>query len=752
MMSWQEVNEQLVLANHRARDLMQEAKLDQEKLRVRERQQAAVAELGQRALGGLDLQSLMNEAAHLLAEALEVEIAKVLELLPGGEALLLRAGVGWKDGVVGQATVGADRNSQAGYTLASQEPVIVEDLREETRFDRPPLLVEHGIVSGMSVIVHGEGRPFGVLGVHSTRRRTFTIDDVHFLQAVSNVLASAIERKRIEGELERSRDELRAILEGVADGITVQDTSGALIFANDAAARLSGYGSAEELVRAPVEDVLARFELRDEKGIPVLPGDLPGHRAIRGEDAPEMMLRFRVLGSGEERWSIVKARAVLDESGRPQMAINIFRDITERRHAEDAQRFLADATALFASSLDYEATLSRVARLAVPKVADWCTVHLVGDEEALVLLAVAHVDPARIELAREMRDRYPPDRAAPRGIWNVLRTGQPELYPEITDDLIAATARDEEHLRLIRELGMKSAMLVPMVARGRTLGVISLVSAESGRRYGPEDLTLAQHLGRRAALAVDNARLYREAHEAVRVRNELFSSISHDLKNPLTGIKGMAQLLKRQMSRIEMPGKGRLLEGLASIDTTANRMTAQIDELLDLARLQSGQAPLLNRRLTDLVSLARETAEEQQSTTERHRIVVEAQVPELLGNWDALRLTRVATNLISNAIKYSPKGGDVLVTVDREEADAQHWAVLTVSDHGIGIPASDVDRIFEGFQRGRNAEGRIAGSGLGLTSARQIIDLHGGVISVASREGEGTTFTVRLPLTGQKPL
>jgi K+-sensing histidine kinase KdpD len=160
------------------------------------------------------------------------------------------------------------------------------------------------------------------------------------------------------------------------------------------------------------------------------------------------------------------------------------------------------------------------------------------------------------------------------------------------DWLLFESAGDQEQLKAMRKVEMKSAMIVPMVARDRTLGAVSFLSAESGRHYGPEDLELAKHLGRRAALAIDNARLYREAQEAISVRNELFSIISHDLKNPLTGIKGMAQLLKRQIARMEIPSKDRVIECLSSIDNTATRMTEQIDELLDLARLQMGRAGL----------------------------------------------------------------------------------------------------------------------------------------------------------------
>ena len=747
MKRWQEANEALVLSNLRTSELMEEAREGQDKLRIRERQQAAVAELGQQALSGMDLQSFMEHAAMLLAQSLDVEYTKILELLPDEKALLLRAGVGWKEGYVGRAKVGAGTDSQAGYTLASGEPVIVEDLSSETRFSGSSLLKEHAVVSGMSTMIPGTGRPFGAIGVHATRRRKFSIDDIHFLQSVANVLAAAIDRKRMEDELHRSRDQLQAILEGVADGITVQDKSGALIFANDAAAHIVGYQSAEALLRTPVPDLLDRFEIRDEHGHPFPPSEFPGRAALRGEPASERRLRSRNNLTGEERWVVVKAKPVLDQDGKPLMAINILRDITDRKRAEEAQRFLADATALLASSLDYETTLSRVANLAVPHVADWCAVHLVDEDGRLQTLALAHVDPQKVETARHTALRYAPDMNDLHGVPKVIRSGEPELYSDIPEEMIAQIARDTDHLQIIRETGIKSAMIVPIAARGRTLGAVTFVSAESGRRFEAEDLELAKHLGRRAALAIENARLYREAQEAVRLRNELFSSVSHDLKNPLTGIKGMAQLLKRQITRLEVPGKERMLEGLSSIDTTATRMTAQIDELLDLARLQTGQPLNINRRASDLVSLVREVAADQQRATERHRIVVVATPPELIGQWDPVRLGRVVANLLSNAVKYSPDGGEIRVRVTRENRDGSAWAILTVQDHGIGIPSADLSKVFEGFHRAGNVGGQIAGTGLGLTSARQVVELHGGTIDVASEEGVGSIFTVRLPLS-----
>jgi PAS domain S-box-containing protein len=359
-----------------------EIRRSEQEIRARAYQQETIAQLGQRALASADLQNLMQDTVESVAGVLEVEYSKVLELLPGGERLLLRAGVGWEEGLIGQATVGSGGDSQVGYTLLSDEPVIVEDLRSETRFSGPPLLHEHEVVSGMSVTISPGGRPFGVLGAHTRERREFTDDDVNFLRAVANVLAAAIERER----------------------------------------------------------------------------------------------------------------------------------------AEERQRFLAETGELLSSSLDYRATLASVARLAVPTLADWCAVDVFEEDGSVERLAVEHEDPQKISLALKMQERYPPDPEAPSGVHNVFRTGRPEFYPEITDEMLEAVARDEEHLRLLRQIGFTSVIIVPMVARGRTLGALILVSAQSGRRFEEADLILAEELGRRAGLALDNARLYEEAQKEIAER------------------------------------------------------------------------------------------------------------------------------------------------------------------------------------------------------------------------------------------
>jgi signal transduction histidine kinase len=241
-----------------------------------------------------------------------------------------------------------------------------------------------------------------------------------------------------------------------------------------------------------------------------------------------------------------------------------------------------------------------------------------------------------------------------------------------------------------------------------------------------------------------------EAEKAVRLRDQFLAGVSHDLNAPLTVIKGTAQLLRRHAEQAQAPEKERLLSGLEQIEATTRRMGKLLDELLDVARLQAGQPLELNREPKDLVELVRQAAAEHQQTTERHRLHVEAAESHLVGQWDAARLERVLDNLLTNAIKYSPNGGDITLTVAREEDAYGAWAVVRVSDQGVGVPAADLPRIFEQFRRGGNVVGRYGGTGLGLAAVSQIVREHGGCISVDSQEGVGSTFTMRLPLNGAK--
>ncbi len=417
-----------------------------------------------------------------------------------------------------------------------------------------------------------------------------------------------------------------------------------------------------------------------------------------------------------------------------------------RATAEAAQRrlaFLAGASAVLSSSLDYAITLENAARLAVPALADWCFVDLVEDDDEVRRVAVCCADPAYEELAKALRN-YPPRRETPEGAPKALRTGQSVLLATVPDDFLARATRNAEHLRLARAYNPTSLMYVPLLARGRTLGVLSLARTDPLRPYGSEDLHLVEDLARRAATAVDNARLHREAQEALRVRDEFLASASHDLKTPLTAIRGMTQILQRRAERLGGDA-GTLQEVLGTIDTAVTRMSGLVGELLDLTRLETGRPLELNRERCDLAALVRSVAAEHQRLTHLHRVAVQIEPEGLSGLFDSARLERAFSNLLSNAVRYSPEGGAISVRLTREHGRSS-LAVLRIQDEGIGVPAADLPRIFERFYRGSNVPGKIVGTGIGLSGVRQIVEQHGGSVHVESVEGRGSTFTIVLPL------
>ena len=381
------------------------------------------------------------------------------------------------------------------------------------------LLRSAGFTSSIIVPLRVRGVIIGDLALATSgSARRFDAADVPTVQELADRCALAIDTARLhselrdaEAEVRRSRDELRAMLGGLADAITAQDRDGRVVYANQAALDRLGYPSVEALAAAPVEQLRERFQFGDEDGLPLPIERLPGRRALLGETPEPVIVRHRSVTDGELRWARVQATPVLDDDGAPRLAINVIEDITDIKRAEQGYRFLAEASHVLSGSLDYQATLRAVAGLAVPHIADWCAVEVLEEGE-LAPVAVAHVDPARVELALEFRARYPPP--ANSLTRQIVATGEAQVLAKVTDAMLIQAARDRDHLRIMRELGMRSLMSVPMTIRDRVLGVITFVSAEAGRCFDEQDLALAQDLASRSAVAIDNARLY-EASETI---------------------------------------------------------------------------------------------------------------------------------------------------------------------------------------------------------------------------------------------
>ncbi|MBD0372418.1 MAG: PAS domain S-box protein [Pyrinomonadaceae bacterium] len=558
--------------------------------------------------------------------------------------------------------------------------------------------------------------------------------------AVEGIARDVTERKRAEAELQRSRNQLEIILQGVAESITAQDAEGKLIYANDAAARALGFSSAKELLEYPVQELMKRYELLDETSASFSREQLPGRIAIKEGRPASATICYRSRATGEERWSFVQSTPVFDEQQQVRFAINIFQDITERRRVDVVQRFLAEAGAVIASSLDYEATLASVARMSVPTLADWCSVDVYDEDHTLKRLAVAHVDPKKIEWAHELQQRYPPNMEAERGVPHVLRTGRSEIYPVITDEMLVAGALDEEHLRIMREIGFTSAIIVPLVTQGRTLGAITFITAESGRHYTQEDLVMAETLAHRAAIAIDNARLYRRAQEANRMKDEFLATLSHELRTPLTAILGWSSMLRA--GQLDNETARRAFE---AIERNAKSQRQIIEDLLDVSRIITGKLRLDLREvepsllIDSAIEAVRPAAE---AKGVRIQKLTGTGVSHLTG--DPSRLQQVFWNLLSNAVKFTPAGGRVQISLERKDSQLE----IAVSDTGQGISAEFLPYVFDRFRQADSTTTRKHGGlGLGLAIVRHLVELHGGTVRAESAGvGQGATFTVTLPL------
>ena len=437
-------------------------------------------------------------------------------------------------------------------------------------------------------------------------------------------------------------------------------------------------------------------------------------------------------GAGKKQTPVVMGAALLEGSQTEGVAFVL--DVHERKRAEEALRFLAEASTTLVSSLDYATTLARVARLAVPKLADWCMVELEDPDGRLRRVAVVHRDPAKDELAQKL--------LGPLGTAGVSRPpvlglAEPELVENVEALMQEVAAGPNEHA-VVKELGFNSAMVVPLLVRNRALGAILLVSA-GDRTYGEADLALADDLARRCAAAVDNARLYQDAQDAIRVRDEFLSIASHELKTPLTSLRLLVETLRRMGKRGVRLDAVEVEERLRAIDRQAVRLSGLSDDLLDISRIRLGRLELRLDPL-DFAALVEETAARfrEPLAAVGSTLLVRARRP-LLGRWDRSRLDQVLSNLLSNAVKYGA-GTPVEVEVEGDEAEVR----LTVRDHGIGIALDQQGRIFERFERAVSGR-HFGGLGLGLYIVRQIVNAHGGEIRVESRPGEGSTFTVVLP-------
>lgn len=665
----------------------------------------------------------------------------------------------------------------------------------------------------------------------------------------------------ITGRRQREQENqlrLAAIVESSDDAIVSKTLNGIITSWNLAAQRMFGY-TAQEAVGQHIFLIIPPERRAEE--------DMILSKLRKGEHIDHFET-VRMRKDGTRLDVSLSISPLKNKEGQIIGASKIARDITESKRLQQNLHFLSNASKILSSSLDYKTTLQSIANLAVPHIADWCTIHMLAEDGSIEQLVIAHADPQKVQWAWELNKKYPQDRNATTGIPQVLRSGVSEFVPCVSDDMLVAAAVDDAQLALLRNIGFTSAMTIPLLIDGKAIGALTFALAESSRRYTQADLTMAEELASRASLAIQNARLYREvqqsrdqldiilrgvadgiivydAHSQIIYANEAaarmtgFASVqammetpptsiaakfevldesrqpfpssqfthqrvlagepevetvmgyktatneqperwslvksrpvvneygavtmvvtivhditerilaehrkdefismtSHELKTPVTSLKGFTHVLQRRLAK---QGDEQGLYYLSRIDAQLNKLTKLITDLLDISRMQTGKLAFQIEPF-NLDTLIAETVENVQAATTTHQIMIEGQTgAQMMGDKD--RLGQVFINLLTNAIKYSPHADKVIVRLFREP----NQAIVSVQDFGIGIDEANHQKIFERFYQVTDPEERTyPGLGIGLYISKEILSRHSGRIWVESRKGEGAIFSVALPL------
>jgi PAS domain S-box-containing protein len=599
-----------------------------------------------------------------------------------------------------------------------------------------------------------EGRPVGLLGMGFYGARSFSPEERRFTETFTKQCAQALVRAAHLEREDQARTWFATTLRSIGDAVIATDAEGRLTFMNPVAEQLTGWTDAETRGR-PLDEVFSIFSEQTRKSVesPVTrvlrEGAIVGlgnHTVLRPKRGPEIPIHD-------------SAAPIRDADGRLFGVVLVFRDAAREKREQAQREFLARAGEALVSSLDYRAVLGTVAHFAVPELADWCVIDIqepgaAGPHQ----VAVAHVDPGKVAFARELGERYPPPPDATTGAPQVIRTGKSELYTEISAAMLEEWAKDAEQLRMLLDLRLESAMVVPLRGRHGTVGAMTFVYAESGRRYTAADLAFAEDFARRASMAIENAAtmkevedartreraLRREAEVASRAKDDFLATVSHELRTPLNAILGWTLTLRGRKPDPEID------RPLAVIERNARAQTKLIEDVLDVSRIISGKLALNlgPTNVADAIAAAIDTVTPA-ADAKGVRISSDVEAHSLTMTADAERLQQVVWNLLTNAVKFTPKGGAVAVRGYREGAEI----CVHVTDTGEGIRPEVLPLVFEPFQQAdASTTRRHGGLGLGLAIVKQLVTAHGGTVTVSSDgPGKGATFVIRLPARSATP-
>ncbi|WP_435020049.1 PAS domain S-box protein [Tundrisphaera sp. TA3] len=542
------------------------------------------------------------------------------------------------------------------------------------------------------------------------------------------------DRKRAESLIREKDERLKLLVDRARDyAVAVTDRDGLVVEWSGGAEGITHFAPGEILGRAV--DVIYTPEDRDA-GVPAKEMEQAA-REGRAEDK-----RWHVRKDGNQFFADGVTVPLRGDDGSLRGFGKVFRDVTHRKRAEESVQFLADASASLAELVDYQSTLNRIANLAVGGFADWCVVDMIGEDGTRERLAVSAADAEAEPAPRDAGLMLRPADVDAGVVPHVLRTGEPEVMYDLAEADPATAPQGPERLARLRGLGIRSYLCVPLLSRGRVIGGMTFLSSSVRRRFGPEEQRVAQNLAERVTVAIENAQLYRTLQEQDRRKDEFLATLAHELRNPLAPIRSGLQIL-----RMDQAGEDPA-QTLSMMDRQLRHVTHLVDDLMDVARVSSGKVALRLERvpLRAIVDAAVETSRQAIEAGD-HEFALKMSREELAVDADRTRMVQVLANLLNNAAKYTPPGGRIVLGVGR---DGGH-AVIRVADTGLGIPQEMLPKVFDMFtQVGTSLERSQGGLGIGLTLVRRLVDMHGGTVAAESAgPGQGSTFTIRLPLAAE---
>jgi PAS domain S-box-containing protein len=671
------------------------------------------------------LERILEEALDCLQTALGAQRTSVLLFDPDG-IMRFKAARGLSE---------AYKRAVEGHTpwkrdTPNAQPFGINDVEQEMEAgDLRAAILAEGIRALAFIPLVRSGEVLGKFMLYYDQPHRFEEEELRLAVTIATQIALAITRNRAEEALRAREREYKTLAENIPEVIARLDADGRYLFINPAI---------QATIGLPPADIIGRTidEISNAPEVASL-----WRKRLTSAFAAKRPVQFEFtyptpVGIRNYTTQLVPE---LDHDGAVVSVISVTNDITARVQAEEHQRFLAEVSTRLVESLDYDSTLLNLAHLMIETIADGCAIDQITTHGTLQRTCVVTKDPLKTKLVDEMNARFPTSFDSPHGRVIALRTGQPQLFAHVTDETLRALAVSDEHLALLRQIDMQSCMYLPLKARGRTLGVLTLVSHDPARHYDERDLAFSEEVAQRAALVIDNARLYQEAHDASMAKSAFLATMSHELRTPLNAILGYAELMELGVAGSITEQQSQQLE---RIRASAWHLLTVIEEILTFSRVEAAreEVRLETVIIRDIVDEACSMIEPA-VTRKGLELTVNAPDHEIAVRTDRGKVRQILLNLLSNAVKFTPSGR---ITCSAEPFSGGIY--LVVQDTGPGIPPEQCERVFEPFwQATQGATRKAGGTGLGLTVSRQLAQLLGGDVALESKVGVGSTFTVTLP-------